>query len=249
MNPYLEQDDVWEDFHLNFMTRAQEVLAGEVGPNYVVKVETRLYVHELSAKERRLGGRADVGIAIVPGASQTATPAAAVASAPLEVIFPSVDIERYASLEIHDRRNRRVVTAIELLSPTNKKPGPDRDDYVGKRRLVMATPCSFVEIDLRRGGQRPGPPEPPPCDYYVLVSRNQDRPRHGIWPIGLRDPLPVVPIPLKPPDADVPLDLKAVLDRVYDAADYGKYIYGETPEPPLSEEDAAWARQFVPAGK
>src|SRR5262249_39497376 len=160
----------------------------------------RLYVHELSVDERRFGGRADVGIAISSGASQIAAPASAVASAPVEVIFPAVDIERYASLEIFDRRSRRVVTAIELLSPTNKKPGPDRDDYVGKRRTLLLTPCNLVEIDLRRGGQRPGPPESPACDYYVMVSRDQDRPRHGFWPIGLRDPLPVIPIPLKAPD-------------------------------------------------
>ena len=35
------------------------------------------------------------------------------------------------------------------------------------------------------------------------------------------------------------------LDHTYDAADYGKYIYGETPQPPLSASDAAWARPFV----
>ena len=39
MNPYLEQSDTWEDFHTNFITRAQEVLSGQVGPNYLVKIE------------------------------------------------------------------------------------------------------------------------------------------------------------------------------------------------------------------
>jgi Protein of unknown function (DUF4058) len=41
------------------------------------------------------------------------------------------------------------------------------------------------------------------------------------------------------------LDLQAVLNRSYDAADYGKYIYSETPQPPLSEADAAWAQQLI----
>ncbi len=57
----------------------------------------------------------------------------------------------------------------------------------------------------------------------------------------------MVPIPLPAPDPDVLLDLQAVLDRTYDAADYGKYIYGETPEPPLSPEDETWARPLVPS--
>ena len=53
------------------------------------------------------------------------------------------------------------------------------------------------------------------------------------------------PDPAQPPDPDVALDLQAVLDRAYDAADYGKYIFGETPEPPLSEEQLAWVRSFI----
>ena len=68
-----------------------------------------------------------------------------------------------------------------------------------------------------------------------------------MWPINLRDRLPVVPIPLAAPDPSVPLDLQAVLHRVYDAADYGKYIYAEAPQPSLSPSNAAWAQQFVPS--
>jgi hypothetical protein len=62
MNPYLEQSDSWEDFHQDFMTRARESLSSQVGPNYMVKLEVRLYLHELSAEERRYFGRADVGV-------------------------------------------------------------------------------------------------------------------------------------------------------------------------------------------
>lgn len=138
------------------------------------------------------------------------------------------------------------MTAIELLSPANKT-GLDRLQYRTKRDQTLAAPMHLVEIDLRRGGDRPGPPDLPACDYYVLVSRHEDRPRLGMWPIGLRERLPVVPIPLQAPDADVPLDLQELLHRVYDAANYGKYIYATDPEPPLSPEDAAWARSLVPS--
>lgn len=70
--------------------------------------------------------------------------------------------------------------------------------------------------------------------------------RVGFWPIGLREPLPRIPVPLSVPDGPVWLDLRAVLDRAYDAAEYGKYIYQETPEPALSLEDKTWAQQFIP---
>ena len=245
MNPYLEQKDTWEDFHANFITRAQESLSGEVGPNYLVKIEVRLILHELSADERRFMGRADVGVT-TPLSSSPAGSAVAALEAPFHLQLPAVDVERHRSLEIRERRNRRVVTVIELLSPSNKKPGPDRDDYLAKRRQVLAGQTHLVEVDLRRGGTRPNMPELPACDYYALVCRYEHRPRVGFWPISLRDPLPILPIPLAAPDPDVRLDIRAVLDRAYDAADYGKYIYQEEPEPPLAPEDEAWARQFVP---
>ena len=244
MNPFLEQNDTWENFHHDFIARAREMLSGQVGPNYYVKVEVRLYLHELSAEERRYFGRGDVGV--TGGAIPASSSADSTLAAPVELLMPNVDVERHCSLEIRDRRKRRVVTVLEILSPTNKTPGADRDDYLRKRNVLMIEPIHFVEIDLRRGGQRPSPPTLPPCDYYVLLSRFEDRPKLGMWPLRLSDRLPVIPIPLIAPDPDVQLDLQAVLDRAYDAADYGKYIYSETPEPPLSEEQLAWARPFIP---
>ena len=247
MNPFLEQDDAWEDFHHGFITRAQAMLADQAGDNYIVKVETRLYVHELSAEERRFRGRADVGISLADDVrSNPSTASVATRSAPIELTAPAVDVEKYSFLEIRERRNRRVVTAIELLSPTNKTPGPDRDDYLRKRLNYFQSPCHFVEIDLRRGGSRPSPPDLPGCDYFVLLNRIEQRPRIGVWPLSLADRLPQIPIPLKAPDADITLDLQVVLDRTYDGAHYGNYIYRETPEPELTPEQHAWAKQFLP---
>jgi hypothetical protein len=245
MNPYLEQNDTWEDFHHDFITRSREILSEQVGPHYLVKIEVRLYLHELSAEERRYFGRADVGVSApaAPNLSNTAS----LAPAPVRLTLPAVDVERHSSLEIRDRRNRRLVTVIELLSPANKTPGADRNDCLAKRAQILASPTHLVEIDLGRGGERPQPPDLPACDYYVLVSRAEERPDLDLWPISLRERLPVVPIPLAAPDPNILLDLQAVLHRVYDAADYGKYIYGETPQPPLSAGDAAWAKQLVPS--
>jgi hypothetical protein len=242
MNPYLEQNDTWEDLHHNFMTRAREALSPRVGPNYIVKIEVRRYLHELPAEERSYRSRMD--FVVNPGPIKLDSPAGGfVVQVQLEM--PPVDIERHASLEIRDIHHRRLVTAVDLLSPSHKTFGAARDDYFGNRARLLAQRVNLVEIDLRRGGERPRPPELPPCDYYVLVARSRDWPRLDFWPIGLRDRLPVVPVPLAAPDADVPLDLQGVLDRAYDAADYGKYIYAETPEPPLSDEDAAWARSIL----
>jgi hypothetical protein len=86
----------------------------------------------------------------------------------------------------------------------------------------------------------------PDCAYSVLVSRVERRLDAEFWPISLRGRLPRIPVPVRAPDPDAELDLKEVLDRIYDDAGYGDYIYDGDPRPRLSEEDGNWARQFLP---
>lgn len=247
MNPFLEQSDTWEDFHNNYFARAQEQLSRLVGEGYYVKIEVRLYVHELPADERQYFGDADVRITGLRDETRPApTTTTLVAPLRLQLQLSAVHVERQVRLEIRDRRDRHVVTALELLSPSNKSLGPDRDDYLRKRKQILRSNTHFLEIDLRRGGTRPPSPKLPLCDYYALVSRWQDRPDVDVWPIRLRERLPVIPVSRTPPDDDVPLDLQALLHQVYDATRYDKYVYGETPQPPLSPEDQAWAAQFIP---
>jgi hypothetical protein len=156
-----------------------------------------------------------------------------------------VDVERSSYLEIRDRDTRAIITIVEFLSPSNKSTGPDRDQYLAKRRQVMRARVNLVEIDLLRGGPRMPWQGMPECDYCVVVSRAGRWPRAGLWPIRLRERLPEIPIPLRPEEADARLDLQQLLHRVYDAAGYCYYIYTGQPEPALSAEDAAWASQLV----
>jgi hypothetical protein len=158
-----------------------------------------------------------------------------------------VDRESEAFIEIRDRQSRELVTVVELLSPSNKRRDEDRDQYITKRHRLTGAGINLVEIDLLRGGPRMPMAGVPACDYCVLVSRSEAWPDGGVWPLGMRDGFPGIPVPLRPADAPARLDLKSVLDRAYDAAGYEFYIYDGLPEPPLSPDDAAWAAQFVPA--
>lgn len=78
------------------------------------------------------------------------------------------------------------------------------------------------------------------------MSRADERPRVGIWPWSLREPIPIIPVPLQPGDPDARLDVKAALDQVYDLGHYADEIYDGPPEPGLRTADAAWAAPFVP---
>lgn len=247
MNPYLEQEEAWHDFHQSFIPAAREALHAQLPPDYIVKVEYHLYIHELPAEERRLLGRADVALAHPPGGAAAAGASAVLAAPAYATVPPAVDVVKDVYLAVYDRDRREVVTVLELLSPSNKDNGSDREQYLGKRKQVFASNTHLVEIDLLRGGPRLPLDGLPHCDYYVLVSRSQDRPRVGVWPIALRERLPVIPIPLRVGDVELQLDLQNVLNRVYDAAGYARYVYKGLPKPPFTPADAAWAQQFIPA--
>jgi Protein of unknown function (DUF4058) len=245
MNPYFEQAAHWQDFHNEFLSTLRRQLAPRVTPDYFVHLEEHLYIHDLPAEPRRPVGRADLSVARL-ATTPAGPPALAMLEAPAEVRLPAQDLERVAFLEIRDRRGRELVAVIELLSPSNKRGGEDRELYLAKRRELIRSEAHLVEIDLLRGWQ-PLPLEGrPECDYSVLVSRAGRRPDAEFWPIRLREPLPVIPIPLRAPDADARVDLQEVLHKTYDGPGYEHVIYLGSPDPPLSEEESAWARPFIP---
>jgi hypothetical protein len=244
MNPYLEQADVWTDFHDRLIPAIADSLAAQVDPHYIVKITEQLYIHEPPASARRLVGRADVSA--VQGKKRGAAKAGTATLEPPAVVeLPDITIERISLVEIRDRLKRGLITVLEVLSPANKYAGSDRKQYLSKRGYLLASPTHFVEIDLLRGGPRMPVAERPKCDYCVLVSRTDDRPKAGLWPLMLRDPLPVIPVPLSPPHPDAKIDLQQLLHKVYDAARYQTHIYEGTPSPALSAADAAWAEQLL----
>ena len=215
-------------------------------PDYIVKIDEHVYVHDLAGEPRRFAGRADVAVGPTPGREGT-RPGGGVIEAPATLEMPEVDTERLAFVEVRDRRSRELIAVVELLSPSNKRAGRHREQYLAKRGQLLAGDVHYVEIDLIRGGPPMPPGDRPDCSYSVLVSRAERRSRADFWPIGLRDPLPVIPVPVRHPDPDARLDLQEILHRIYDSAGYHYSIYDGRPEPPLAAEDAAWAASLVPS--
>jgi hypothetical protein len=246
MNPFLEQEDVWSDFHGRFIPAAAEEIGKQVRPAYIVKIDRNVYVHELPEGERKLLGRPDIYVAEGHETSSAAAPSTLALAAPARAqLVPLTITERQGFIEIRDGLDRSLITAIELLSPANKEHGSDRDQYLAKRNRYLDTGVHLVEIDLLRGGPRLPLHPPPKGDYCVMVSRAEERPNVDCWPIRLREPLPEIPIPLRSKDGSVPLTLQAVLHRVYDAAGYEHYIYQAEPNPPLSPDDQRWAAELA----
>jgi hypothetical protein len=170
--------------------------------------------------------------------------AATVALAPV-VGALEVEIEtRYSRLEVRTVGDETVVTAIEVLSPANKRSGADAADaYERKRRAIIRSPIHLLEIDRLRGRRRPSLATSwPPTPSVVMLRRADQRPRVEIWPVQLQDLLPVVPVPLRAPDPDVPLDLSAALSDAYEKGRYDLRVdyRNPPPPPPLVPADEAW---------
>jgi hypothetical protein len=242
MDPYLETS-TWMNFHTLLCAEMVRQLGPKIRPRYLARATEQSYTEiAVEPDGQRRPSLPDVNVLeSAPGPGRGGAAAVAIVAAPVRVptIMP-VKIP-HAAVEIRDRLKRRLVTAIELLSPTNKC-GVGRKEYLKKRRRLLRSEAHLVEIDLLRAGRRvPMERSLPPAPYYVYVGREESRPMTDVWPIRLDQPLPQIPIPLLEGDPDVMLDLQSALTVVYDISDYGLELdYTKPPVAPLTPEESTW---------
>jgi hypothetical protein len=248
MDPYIEDPELWYSFHQALGAEIQIRLASLLPPAYYAEIEPRI-VYEVTlgvaVEERR--ARPDVGVLKGAAASPAPpSPAAepAITPAPMERdIWPELDI-KLVTVTVRTVGDNRLVTSIEILSPSNKRIGTHAYRvYHRKRERLLRSPAHLMEIDLLRGGERPPLAEAlPEAPYFVILSRAQRRPVAEVWPIPLAESLPVLPVPLLPPDTDVPLDLGAAVATVYERAAYDRRLdYRRSPPaPPLTAAETVW---------
>lgn len=248
MDPFLESE-LWTSVHFALSAEIVRQLAPRVQPKYLVlPVERMIMAMPEDIGVALADAYPDASVVEQAGGPTLGTEAsgapALVAPIRLATVVPSSI--PHVTVEIRDAAGRQLVTAIEVLSPTNKR-GAGREEYLAKRARLLLSQAHLVEIDLLRRGQRVPLRDPlPPASYYVLVSRAETRPLADVWPIALGQPLPVVPIPLLPGDPDVPLDLQAVLTTAYDQLRLDLAVnYDQPPDVPLTQDEAAWADRLL----
>ncbi len=252
MDPFIESQR-WRGFHDRFISEISAALVPRVRPKYVVDIEERVYFEHLTAEDPPKVIIPDVTVVEQeegePVTGGTATAVATKATIkPISIPLPMPEKVREVYLTVRERETGEVVTVIEVLSPNNKKRNSDGwREYLSKRESVLLSSVHLVELDLLRGGDRMPTKKPlPEADYYALVCRANLRPIAEAYAWTLRHPLPTIPIPLLSEDPDLPLDLQAVFNAVYDRAGYDYVLdYDRPVEPPLSDEDAQWAQQWL----
>ena len=165
------------------------------------------------------------------------------AAGAVRVELPIPDHVREAYLEVRHVGTAEVVTVLEILSPTNKHPGEGRRQYEQKRLTIFGTPTNLVEIDLLRAGDPMTMWGNSHASHYrVLVSRARQRPSGDLYPFNVRQPIPDIPLPLLPDDAEPSVELNRILHDLYERAGYDLRInYRGDATPPLEGDDAVWA--------
>jgi hypothetical protein len=184
-----------------------------------------------------------------PAAVEVAPPPpTAPATEPIRVFLDDEAVERW--LEIHDTTGR-LITVLELLSPSNKLESDERERYGRKRRALIGGGANLVEIDLVRQGASVFPQairkvlhQAGAC-YGVCVFRAALPAAREAYPIRLRDRLPAIRVPLRPSDSDVVLDLQLLIDQCHERGRYHLLNYRLDLDPPLPPEEAVWVDQVL----
>jgi hypothetical protein len=254
MDPYLEHPAVFPGLHDRMITYASDELQARLPEPYYAEISDRLWVevsersiepdvNVLEGRERTEDGTREP----VQNGGGVATLAK-----PVVITVPHDEFrEPYLEIIARTGDEDRIVTTIEILSPTNKRRGArGRELYLQKQREILNSTTHLVEIDLLRGGEHTtsvphafAVHKAGRFDYHVCVHRADRFEDYFVYPILLRGSLPAIEIPLLPDAPRVALDLQAVLNLCYDRGPYRRRIrYRDAePVPPLREEDRAWA--------
>jgi hypothetical protein len=259
MDPYIEDCGLWKEFHILLIAEIFRVLSEALPKGYAVRAGERSYIVLIEGEEKkerhfepdvtvtapqRKPGGTGRGAAASPVALSESADSVAV-RAFLEEDFTERFIDIY-ELE----PERRLVTSIEVLSPSNKRRrSKGWRKYLRKRQALLLGKANLVEIDLLRGGTRMPMLDPmPDSPYYVLVAREERTPDCRAWRAHFDRPLPVIPVPLSRPDPDIQLALQPLIDTIYQRGRYDEVIdYTKPLTPPLRPEEGAWLKERLQA--
>lgn len=249
MDPYIEACNLWRDFHGHLIENIAEAVSARLPPRYVARTGRRSYIALVEAEEKRERHfEPDVSVTEprrAPTRKDAGSAATAIAeeeAVTLRAFIEEDFTERF--LDIFELEpERRLVTSIEVLSPSNKKRrSAGWKKYLRKRQALLLGKANLIEIDLLRGGQRMPMLDPLPASpYYVLVARAILAPTCRVWPAFFHRPLPTISVPLSESDADVSLALQPLVDPIYARFRYGADIdYTQPLTPPLTPDETVW---------
>ena len=250
MDPYLEQH--WGDVYQRLVIYGSDQLQDRLPGGLRARVEERVFVESDHGNGRSM--YPDIRV-VEHGRRATTSPPPAgglAVAEPLVIHFPDEPVTQGFIEILEVGSGNRVITVVEVLSPSNKLPGEGQDLYLRKRSELKQGGVSLVEIDLVRTGRRNltlAPEEIPPSyrtTYQICVARGWKPGEAEVYRAPLRERLPTIKIPLREADADAPLELQPLIEQCYRNGRYEEDIdYAVEPVPPLDPADAKWADELL----
>jgi hypothetical protein len=155
MDPYLEHPEFFPGLHDSLLIYLREGLQGQLPAAYYADIRSRVWIEYTNRVMEP-----DVNVLRTDQPSGNPPPpaetegAVAVRTAPA-VVKVSGEERSESFLEIHTvQGDSTLVTAVELLSPSNKTPGAHGcEQYLKKQAELLNSRVNLVAIDLLRGGQ------------------------------------------------------------------------------------------------
>lgn len=255
MDPYVERGDVWPEFHNPLMIYARDTLRPCLPRGYIARLELRIFTDRDPGPGLSPPRVPDLEL-IRTGTTSRVTASEHEEGFETELggywVSSRLVERREVSIAVRRVSDGELVTAVELLSPSNKHAGEGRDKYLQKQSELLQAGRNLVEIDLLRGGlhtvavDRASMAIYRPYDYLLCIHRSAQPSGFRVHPWTLRQSLPVCPIPLAPGDPELRLDLQSLFERAYDNASGPMLVdYSLEPVPRLGREDAVWADDLL----
>ena len=249
MDPYLERG--WGDVHARLNVGLCDRLNDFLPRDLRASVEARVYL----GPPPRDAAQSLPDVAVLEGPARAGRRPNGGGVALARPLVLHLQVEEFTGRFIEIRElgsGGRLITAVEVLSPSNKRPGKGQKLYLKKQRELRRAEVSSVEIDLLRAGRRvlayPTEDLRPPTGLITWRASARDgRRRQSKFTRSLCANL-YRPSPSRcvKGATDAPLDLQSAVDHLYQSGRYDGWLdYSKPPLPPLDPADEAWADNLL----
>ena len=261
--------DGWSPFHSQYIADLTRAIGKSLrGTGYIVDPQRSLQIKRQDIEtgtQFTQAPRPDVvirrnpqaGSASIQVSGSVATPM--IAQKNLDQAYFSPQEEPYEMHAIVIRRDETEVARIEILSPTNKRHGHERREYIEKRADTLRTGVVLVEVDylhetpsltIGLPDYLAGEPDARPYTISVIDPREQADLQKAVYGFGIDEPLMPIPIPLLGKDM-VSVDFGGIYTETFNSletfatsADYSRTPAGfETYT--RADQFAIWARMLA----
>lgn len=206
MHPTLEQPRYFPDLHISLNVEIRYWITPRLPEYYTISVERGLSMLDRTGAKKHYRPDARIDRVESPDASYANT---IVVQPPSFAVGNPSQPQRYLAIRDQDDN---LITTIEILSPANKT-GYGYENFRLKQEHLARQGVHLVEIDLLTQGKRRWQDERVDQAQYVTTVLRATSEIANVWAAQLGEALPTIPVPLRQPDADVPLPLEHILQE------------------------------------